>query len=647
MKLVITITICFLSFLNISYCQGWIKRKNVPDGSPIIRQISTGASALGKGYLTGGRMTVHYEYNPATQSWKKVTPLPGDSRHSAVSATINNKIYYGLGLCSFYPNPNYSGHKALYEYDPVTDTWTQKASFPGAARWVETYFTAGDKLYVTAGDGPTGGAHLPRDTWEYDPANDAWTLRDSFPETRTGAAAFGLNGRGYVVGGNHNGYPDSTLWEYNPAIDTWTKKATLPFGDIAGVAFTIGTYGYLLTSNQLSDSSFWKYDPANNAWTRLPDFPGLSRYWSTSFSIGNSGFVMTGEHVPPPGQSGPIKALIDLWEYNPDCLANMINDLSIDSMKELYCADSIFIDTIKAYTVAYNNTVYEWMSSTDGVNYSTAANSNTPQLANLGLTQTTYFKRIVTQNAKCFDTSMPLKINIEHFQYPVIDTLTNTTACQGDTIMLQCINPYTKQWYAGGNSLSDTGDTIKIWYSSDITVIATHDWCSFSSDTIKTTIRQLPPKPGIKFTPAQDGYICKTLSPYYQWYKGDGTILTGETDSIFYPKDTGYYYVLVTDSNGCSSQSVTTFYKFPAGVSYLNNEGFVQIAPNPVKDVLNINNVPGKTIYKLYNILGELIAEDVLMQTSNTIHLNSLQPGIYILELQYDNLCNRYRILKE
>ncbi|MCU0431254.1 MAG: glycosyl hydrolase family 8 [Cytophagaceae bacterium] len=80
-----------------------------------------------------------------------------------------------------------------------------------------------------------------------------------------------------------------------------------------------------------------------------------------------------------------------------------------------------------------------------------------------------------------------------------------------------------------------------------------------------------------------------------------------------------------------------------AGIASVNNslletlETSVQIAPNPVQDVLNVtasSALPGETSLRLYNYQGQLVFQGTLASSSSvTIPMTQLTSGIYSLEL--------------
>lgn len=82
-------------------------------------------------------------------------------------------------------------------------------------------------------------------------------------------------------------------------------------GRIKAVGFSIGNKGYIGTGQTGASSylkDFWEFDPCN-AWIRKSDFPGTARTGAVGFSIGNKGYIGTGDDG-----SGNYEK--DFWEYD-------------------------------------------------------------------------------------------------------------------------------------------------------------------------------------------------------------------------------------------------------------------------------------------------------------------------------------------
>src|SRR5262249_603688 len=82
-------------------------------------------------------------------------------------------------------------------------TWTRKANFPGGfGRYASTGFSIGGKGYLGTGYDFTLGHQ--RDLWEYDPITNAWTQKADIQGVARGAAvAFAINGKGYLGTGSN------------------------------------------------------------------------------------------------------------------------------------------------------------------------------------------------------------------------------------------------------------------------------------------------------------------------------------------------------------------------------------------------------------------------------------------------------------
>ena len=62
------------------------------------------------------------------------------------------------------------------------------------------------------------------------------------------------------------------------------------------------------------------------------------------------------------------------------------------------------------------------------------------------------------------------------------------------------------------------------------------------------------------------------------------------------------------------------------------NKPLYEIYPNPVKDILQIQNINGEFSYKIYNVTGKLL-KTTNNQISNNINISDLITGTYILEV--------------
>lgn len=282
----------------------------------------------GKGYVGTGYSNKNdfWEYDPNTDTWTQKADFPGVGRITAAGFAIEGKGYIGMGYTS--TGGSISLLKDFWEYDPTTDTWTQKADFEGSFRSGAVGFSINGKGYIGTGRGNLGV--LYNDFWEYDPTTDIWTRKADFGGSIRGSAVgFSINNKGYIgTGYNNIGGSKKLLkdfWEYDPNTNTWIQKAD--FGGSPrthAVGFSIGEVGYIGTGNAThlvggETNDFWKYTPETNAWEQIINFEGKVRDRAVSFSIGNKGYVGLGYHY---NGTAPIK-YGDFWE-----LSNLLSSMS-------------------------------------------------------------------------------------------------------------------------------------------------------------------------------------------------------------------------------------------------------------------------------------------------------------------------------
>lgn len=282
---------------------------------------NTGSSTQSK------RVGDFMKYDAGADDWYSMASLPeGAERAYAVAFSANGKGYVGLGT-----NDGYTGLKDFWEYNPKTNTWRKVADFPGIARYGAIAFSINGKGYVGCG---YDGSNELNDFYEYTPGTGdgagSWKAIASIKSKRKWPFAFVMNNKGYVGGGYNNSAADPSFYVYNPEDNTWSRLHSLyPDGDNeesddiknnddynynlnrqTGIAFVIGNYAYLTTgSNGSPLNTTWRYDAGRDLWEQVDTFEGTSREQAVGFAIGNYGYVTT-------GNSGSNR-LYDTWKFDP------------------------------------------------------------------------------------------------------------------------------------------------------------------------------------------------------------------------------------------------------------------------------------------------------------------------------------------
>ncbi len=192
----------------------WTQKANFGGGN---RLQAVGFSIGNMGYFgTGYNWSTIFndlwQYNPTTDTWVQKTSLPGLARKNSSSFVIGNNGYIVAGV-------NGSGYlNELWEYNSISDSWFQKANFPSTTRIDGSAFSICDKGYFGLGETSSSPPLYLKDFWEYNSVSNSWIQKAIFPGVkRNESAHFSIGYKGYVGLGQGNGLPFyNDFYEYTP-----------------------------------------------------------------------------------------------------------------------------------------------------------------------------------------------------------------------------------------------------------------------------------------------------------------------------------------------------------------------------------------------------------------------------------------------
>jgi N-acetylneuraminic acid mutarotase len=325
MKKIFLLTLVLLFSFTLGFSQGfWTQKQSLPSNA---RCSGIGVATNTKGYLIGGYLGGYdhfketWEYDPSTNTWLQRADFPGAKRRWLIGFVLNDKVYVGLG--GFMNGPsNYTYYSDFYEFNPDSNVWHQKASFPGTPRVSAFCFNSDNKGYVGGG---LNGYSVLSDLWRYNPVTDNWIQKNNITcGARWGCSSFSLGyqavGKTVYVGLGYNGSSFlKDFWEYNIAADSWIQRANLPgVGRWYGASFAIGNYGYMGTGSNGSSylQDFYQYDRGTDTWVQIPNLTGPGRCEAISFFINDKGYVST-------GATSASTYTTDLWELTPSWYTNV------------------------------------------------------------------------------------------------------------------------------------------------------------------------------------------------------------------------------------------------------------------------------------------------------------------------------------
>ncbi len=196
------------------------------------------------------------------------------------------------------------------------DAWTEKQSSPETGGYGEAVIGNGDYIYIIKCDNATTDAVF----WRYNPMSNAWTNL-SVAGLPTGvfrngtAVAWDTDENLYVLAGARYSDPDRReFYRYSLSDNLWSRRTDSPSPQGAGDAiiwsgFDQTIYAIMGSSNDAHGMRFATYNPESDEWMDLPDPPdrvddGCSLAWTGGTDL----FALRGEYY----ETSPLR---DFWRY--------------------------------------------------------------------------------------------------------------------------------------------------------------------------------------------------------------------------------------------------------------------------------------------------------------------------------------------
>ncbi|MCP5120540.1 MAG: galactose oxidase, partial [bacterium] len=175
------------------------------NGNPTARHEDSIVAFEGKLYLLGGRgIKPVEEYNPATSTWRQLSPTPLEIHHFQ-PVVLGDTVYVMSAMTGRYPRE--TPIENIYLYKPKTDTWIKGPAVPQHRRrgCAGTVVYQG-KIYLAGGItlGHTSGTNGWFD--EFDPETGRWRELPDAPHIRDHFPAIQVGGKLYLVGGRNTSF---------------------------------------------------------------------------------------------------------------------------------------------------------------------------------------------------------------------------------------------------------------------------------------------------------------------------------------------------------------------------------------------------------------------------------------------------------
>ena len=282
----------------------------------------------GKGYVALGRSAVRsgllkdcWQFDPTQNDscWKPKADFPGIARVKAMAAVVNGKAYVGLGFdISLGVYNNDACLKDFWMYDPITNSWTQKANFPSNFTDACGYSVYNNTIYVTSG---MNGAGFNNESWKFIPDQGElgiWVKLNDFPGPARAGGIACANSKHVYFGTGYWTFNANDWWEYFPSNDTWIQRKTMPDnGRENAVSLTINDRIFISTGRHFGgnltgghvDSDIIEYDIIRNVWYERGNIPNSGRENAIAFTINGKGYIGFGEN--------DTEILNDFYSFDP------------------------------------------------------------------------------------------------------------------------------------------------------------------------------------------------------------------------------------------------------------------------------------------------------------------------------------------
>jgi N-acetylneuraminic acid mutarotase len=285
--------------INLCVAQTWEQTISFP-GTP--RDDGTHFKIGNKHFVGTGREVGFgctrdfYAFDESTLNWSNVTSLPsGKERQYASAVSWNGKGYLFGGVDG---SGNYLND--FWCYDPLSNSWTSLNPLPASGRGGMVEFVIQDTLYIIGGRNANG---ILNEVWCYSFNDQSWSQKNALPSYGIWRGiAFTYQEMGYIGLGKNNlnnqtGF-NADFLSYQSTTDTWSVVPNLNLGEKTYVGYAqndslLFLFGGVTPSNQLLTSTE-RLHLSDFTLDILPDFTGVARKGGCAFLVQDDLYYTTG-----------------------------------------------------------------------------------------------------------------------------------------------------------------------------------------------------------------------------------------------------------------------------------------------------------------------------------------------------------------
>lgn len=251
-----------------------------------------------------------YGLNLTNDSWFSLASLPADEERQYACGFSNN-------ITKGYVFGGYNGTQYLndlWEFNPASNSWMALSPLPDSGRSGSTCFVLNDTAYIIGGKTAINTAL--NEIWAYSLNANTWIQKNSFSfGNRWRASATSKNGKGYMIfGRDENNFFHNELYEYAPAQDSWIQISNFPSLGRSHASMSVINDALIvcfgLDSLNNSHNDLWKYEVNQNTWINFPGLPESERRGGIGLAHQNILYYTTGINEAN-------ERLVQTWKFNP------------------------------------------------------------------------------------------------------------------------------------------------------------------------------------------------------------------------------------------------------------------------------------------------------------------------------------------
>ena len=274
--------------------------------------------------------------------------------------------------------------------------------------------------------------------------------------------------------------------------------------------------------------------------------------------------------------------------------------------------------------------------------------SGTPGYDEIG----TYTITITATDTDGLSITDTFDLEVQFVVYDAAFSATNVEVCEGELTTVEATGAIDYNWYdVDGTLLQTGGSSLEITaITSGQVVIEGKDDQDRTNPEKVTFDLSLNPSPEVPTVTEGDALsVPNDVALTYQWFLDDVMIEdSGATSASFTPEVTGEYYVVVTNSTGCSVESARV--SFTATVAALSfNDFSLKMYPVPVNNELivqsdlNLNDLR----FDVTDVSGKLVPVQYIRNTNQVrFDTSKLSAGVYLMRVFQDDAIIVERFIK-